>query len=98
MGSHQVGHDLAAAGDWVVKNLPAKAGNTGDVGLIPELRRSPGEGNGNPLRYSCLKIPWTEEAGSYSPQGLKESDTTEPTHTHTHTHTPHSQKINKISK
>ena len=80
----------------LVKNLPAKAGNTGDVGLIPELRRSPGEGNGNPLRYSCLKIPWTEEAGSYSPQGLKESDTTE--HTHTHTHTPHSQKINKISK
>jgi len=33
----------------VVKNLPAKAGN---VGLIPGLGRSPGEGNGNPLQYS----------------------------------------------
>ena len=33
----------------VVKNLPAKARNTGDKGLIPELGRSPGEGNGNPL-------------------------------------------------
>ena len=85
---------MGFAGGSVVKNPPASAGATGDVGLIPELRRSPGEGNGNPLRYSCLKIPWTEEAGSYSPQGLKESDTTE----HTHTHTPHSQKINKISK
>ena len=33
----------------VVKNLPAKARNTGDKGLIPEMGRSPGEGNGNPL-------------------------------------------------
>ena len=35
----------------MVKNLPA---NAGDVGLIPELGKSPGEGNGNPLQYSCL--------------------------------------------
>ena len=35
----------------MVKNLPA---NAGDAGLIPESRRSPGEGNGNPLPYSCL--------------------------------------------
>ena len=35
-----------------VKNPPAKAG---DVGLIPELGRSPGEGNGNPLEYFCLE-------------------------------------------
>ena len=41
----------------LVKNLPAKAGNTGDVGLIPELRRSPGEGNDNPLQYSHLGNP-----------------------------------------
>ena len=34
----------------MVKNLPA---NAGDVGLIPGLGRSPGEGNGNPLQYSC---------------------------------------------
>ena len=35
----------------VVKNLPANAGNPGS---IPGLRRFPGEGNGNPLQYSCL--------------------------------------------
>ena len=41
-------------GDSVVKNLPASAG---DVGLIPGLGRSPGEGNGNPLQHSCLGNP-----------------------------------------
>ena len=39
----------------MVKNPPA---NVGDVGLIPGLERSPGEGNGNPLQYSCLGNPW----------------------------------------
>ena len=33
------------------------------VGSIPGLGRSSGEGNGNPLQYSCQKIPWTEEPG-----------------------------------
>ena len=37
-----------------VKNLPA---NAGDVGLIPEEGRSPGEENGNLLQYSCLGNP-----------------------------------------
>ena len=41
----------------VVKNLPANARDTGDMGLIPGSRRSLGEGNGNPLQYSCLKNP-----------------------------------------
>ena len=40
--------------DPVVKNSP---GNAGDAGLIPELGRFPGEGNGNPLQYSCLGNP-----------------------------------------
>jgi len=31
--------------------------NTGDMGLIPESERSPGEGNGSPLQYSCLENP-----------------------------------------
>ena len=35
----------------IVNNPPA---NAGDAGLIPEMGRSPGEGNGNPLQYSCL--------------------------------------------
>ena len=39
----------------LVKNLPANAGDAGDVGLISGSGRSPGEGNGNPLQYACLK-------------------------------------------
>ena len=38
----------------VVKNLPANAGNTRDVGSIPGLGRSPAVGNGNVLQCSCL--------------------------------------------
>ena len=41
----------------VVKNPPASAGGTRDSGLIPGLGRSPGEGNDNPLQYSCLENP-----------------------------------------
>ena len=37
-----------------VKNLPA---NVRDIGSIPELGKLPGEGNGNPLQYSCLEKP-----------------------------------------
>ena len=44
---------LGCPGGLVVKNLPANAGATGDVGLIPGLRRSPGVGNGSPLLSSC---------------------------------------------
>ena len=36
------------------KNPPVNAGGVRDMGLIPGLRRSPGEGNDNPLQYSCL--------------------------------------------
>jgi len=39
----------------VVKNPPANAGDVGDVGSIPGSGRSPGEGNDNPLQYSCLE-------------------------------------------
>ena len=39
----------------VVKNLPAKAGDVRDKGLIPGSGRFPGEGNGNPFQYSCLE-------------------------------------------
>ena len=37
------------------KVAPANAGGAGDAGSIPGLGRSPGEGNGNPLQYSCLE-------------------------------------------
>ena len=46
----------------VVKNLPANSGDLRDTGLIPELGRSPGGGNGNPLQYSCLKDPMNRGA------------------------------------
>ena len=39
----------------VVKNLPANARDTRDLGSIPGLGRSPGGGNGNPLQYFCLE-------------------------------------------
>ena len=51
--------------------------NMGDLGLIPGLGRFPGEGNGNPLQYSCLEN--SLDGGrliDYSPWGLKESDET----------------------
>ena len=41
----------------VVKNPPANVGDAGDLGLISGLGRSPEEGNGNPLQYSCLENP-----------------------------------------
>jgi len=47
----------------VVKNPLAHAGEIRDSGSIPGLGRSPGEGNGCALQYSCLEIPWTEEPG-----------------------------------
>ena len=56
----------------------ASACNAGDLGSIPGSERSPGEGNGNPLLYSCLENPMDRGAG-YSPWGHKELDTTEAT-------------------
>ena len=44
-------------GGSLVKNLPAKAGDTEDVGSIPGLGRFPGGRNGNPLQYFCLEKP-----------------------------------------
>ena len=41
----------------VVKNLLANAGDIRDIGLIPGLGRSPGEGHDNPVQYFCLKNP-----------------------------------------
>ena len=58
----------------VVKNLPAHAGDTRDVGLIPESRRSLGGGNGNPIQYSCQENPM--DRGSWWAT-VAESDITE---------------------
>ena len=53
----------------MVKNLPAKAGDIRDEGLIPGSGRCPGGGNGNSLQYSCLRIPCTEEPGDLQSTG-----------------------------
>ena len=53
----------------VVKNPPANARDAGDAGLIPGLGRSPGGGNGNPLQYSYLGNPWTENPGGLQSMG-----------------------------
>ena len=58
----------------------ASAYNAGDPGSIPGLGRSPGEGSGNPLQYSCLENPMV----GYNPWGRKESDTTEQLLFHVH--------------
>ena len=47
----------------------ASACHVGDPGSIPGLGRAPGEGNGNPLQYSCLENPWTEEPGGLQSTG-----------------------------
>ena len=64
-------------GRAVVKNLPADAGDAGDVGSIPQSGRSPGEGNGNPLQYSCLGNPMDRGTWWVTVYGVaRESDTT----------------------
>ena len=58
----------------VVENLPA---NAGDTSSIPGSGRSPGEGNDNPLQYSCLGNPMDRGAWRATVHGAaKESDTT----------------------
>ena len=66
---------LGFPGSSVVKNLPANARVTGDVGLIPELGSSPGGGNGNPLQYSCLENPTNRGAWQASVLGVAKSQT-----------------------
>ena len=68
----------------MVKNPPA---SVGDLGSIPGLGRSPGEGNGHPLQYSCPENPVDGGGWRATVHGIRrESDMTECSHTHTHTH------------
>ena len=55
--SHSLPYIRASQVALVVKNPPDNAGDTRDAGSNPGLGRSPGEGNGNPLQYSCLENP-----------------------------------------
>ena len=62
-------------GNFIFQDFPggsdgkASAYNVGDLGLIPGLGRSSGEGNGNPFQYSCWKISWTEETSRLQSMG-----------------------------
>ena len=63
-----------------VKNLPANAGGVRDLGWIPGLGRSPGEGNDNPFQYYCLENAMDRGAWQATVHGVsKELDTTEGT-------------------
>ena len=64
-------------GGSVVKNLLASAEDARDMGSIPESKRSPREGNGNPLQYSCLGNPMDRRAWRATVHGgCKELDMT----------------------
>ena len=63
----------------VVKNLPAKAGDTRDVRSIPGSGRSYGGGNGNPLQYSCLENPMDRGAWQVMVHGVAKSQTRDTT-------------------
>ena len=83
-------------GGSVVKNPPV---NERDVGLIPGSRRSPREGNGIPLQYSCQGNSMDRRAWGLQYLGFQ---TVKPdlacTHTHTHTHTVYSLSIRTCIK
>ena len=66
-------------GGALVKNLPANAGDTRDLGLIPGLERSLEVENGNPFQYSCLRKKFHGQRSmlGYSPWGCKELDMTQ---------------------
>ena len=67
--SHSCSYLEVSQGALGVKNPPANAGDTRDMGSIPGLGRYPREGHGNPLQYSCLRISWTEEPGGLQSTG-----------------------------
>ena len=68
----------------VVKNPPTNAEDARDASSIPGPGRYPEVGNDNTAGILAWKIPWTEEPDGYSPQSIKEWDTTGQQSTHTH--------------
>ena len=62
LSGHLTGLTFLSIINSLVKNLPANAGDIRDAGLILGSGRSPGEGNGNPLHYSCLGNPMDKGA------------------------------------
>ena len=79
MVEEPVVHRASLVAQWV-KNLPTMketACNAGDPGSMPESGRAPGEGNSNPLQYSCLENFMDRRAWWATVHGMaRESDTT----------------------
>ena len=61
----------------MIKNLPADAGDPRDVGSVPGLGKSSGEGHGHPLQYSCLENPMDREAWRATVHRVTQSNMTE---------------------
>ena len=84
---------LGSSIHWIPRYPDSSAGeesacHVGDVGSSPGLGRSPGEGHGNPLQYSCLENPCGQRSlVGYSQWGHKELDTTEQLSTAQHADT-----------
>ena len=70
----------------MVKNLPANAGDTRDMGSTSGLGRSPGGGHGNPLQYSGLENPMDTGPGGLQSMWLRQWDTEAASHAHTERH------------
>ena len=70
-----VSKSLGFPGCSVVKNPPANAGDTGDVGWIHESGRSPGGGHGRPLQYSCLENSTDRGTWQATVHGVAKSQT-----------------------
>ena len=69
------GEKLGFPGGAVIKNLPANAGDTSNLDLISGSGRFPGEGNGNPLQYSCLGNPMDRGGWQATVRGVTKSQT-----------------------
>ena len=86
---------------WLTgKEFACNAEDAGDGGSIPRSGRSPGEGKGNPLQYSCLENPMDARAWWVMVHWVTTSWTLLSTHTHTHTpellhKSPHLKKSNR---
>ena len=70
------------SGGSAVKNLLVNAGDTRDVGLISRSGRSPREGNGNLLQYSCVENSMNRRSWQATVHGDKELDTVEHVYLH----------------
>ena len=85
-GLDQLHPGIGFPGGSVLMNLPA---NAGDAGSIPGSRRSPEEGNNNPLEYSCLGNPIDSGAWRATVHTIAKSQTRLSDYAHTNTHTRH---------